>query len=140
MNDATPAVMVDGPHVAIVDDDPRIRKLLALELADLGCATSDFASAEELLNGLQGHGFDLILLDLVLPGLDGFRGLQRLRAKGDQTPIVIISANWSLGRAQQVIAAGATDYIVKTSLIEQLPELVAGLRPCPGQEQRLQRA
>lgn len=74
MNDATPAVMVDGPHVAIVDDDPRIRKLLALELADLGCATSDFASAEELLNGLQGHGFDLILLDLVLPGLDGFRG------------------------------------------------------------------
>jgi DNA-binding response OmpR family regulator len=134
MFNTTQAVTVEASNVAVVDDDPRIRALLALELADLGCAPKVFASAEDLLLDPQGSGFDLILLDLVLPGLDGFKALQRLRAKGHQGQIVIISANWSLGRAQQLIAAGANDYIVKTSLIEQLPKLVAGLKPCQGQE------
>lgn len=136
----TQAVTVEGFNVAVVDDDPRIRELLALELADLGCSATVFASAEDLLVDPQGPGFDLILLDLVLPGLDGFKALQRLRAKGHQGQIVIISANWSLGRAQQLIAAGANNYIVKTSLIEQLPDLLAGLKPFPGQEKLLQHA
>lgn len=124
---------------AVVDDDPRIRKLLALELGDLGCSATLFASAEDLLVDPQGPGFDLILLDLVLPGLDGFKALQRLRARGDQGRIAIISANWNPGRAQQLKAAGANYYILKTSLIEQLPELVSALKPCPGQERALQR-
>ncbi|MCP9915174.1 response regulator [Cyanobium sp. ATX 6F1] len=130
--------------VAVVDDDPRIRELLALELADLGSTATVYASAEELLVDPQCPGFDLLLLDLVLPGIDGFKALQRLRAKGHQGQIVIISANWNLGRSQQLIAAGANDYIVKTSLLEQLPELLAnllpGLKPCPGQERALQSA
>lgn len=119
--------------VAIVDDDPRLRDLLALELNDLGCTTQGYGSAEALLDGSQALPFDLVLLDLVLPSLDGLAALKRLRADRFQGRIVIISALWTLGRWQQLMAAGANDYILKTSLLAQLPTILGTLRPCPKQ-------
>ncbi|MGB7563143.1 MAG: response regulator [Prochlorococcaceae cyanobacterium] len=145
MSDTTPSsalsgVMVEGIKVAIVDDDLRIRELLALELNDLGCSATVFSSAEALLEDPQSQLFNLVLLDLTMPGLDGFEALKRLRAKGHQGWIVVMSSIWSLGRWQQLIACGAKDYIVKTSLIEQLPELVAALKPFAGKAQQLKSA
>ncbi|MCP9848795.1 response regulator transcription factor [Cyanobium sp. Morenito 9A2] len=127
-------------HVAIVDDDPRLRDLLALELMDLGCTTEVYGSAEALLECAETARFELVLLDLVMPGLDGLAALKRLRGRGHQGRIVIISSLWTLGRWQQLMAGGANDYIVKTSLIAQLPDLLAALRPCPESKPALQSA
>ncbi|MEB3169422.1 MAG: response regulator [Synechococcaceae cyanobacterium] len=121
--------------VAVVDDDPRLRQLLALELEDLGVAAICFPSAMALLNWEQLHQLQLVLLDLVMPEMDGLSCLIQLRRGCFSGKVVVFTANWECSRAQELLRAGADDCWNKTAVLERLGPLVEQLRqPSPPQE------
>ena len=110
--------------VAIVDDDVRIRTLLRLELEDLGALVVCFSSAEEALNGIPNNGVDLVLLDVGLPQMDGIACLRLLRQRGLATKVVLMSGHWDPVDEEDVRAAGADGYVVKTGLPALLAQLI----------------
>ncbi|MEB3360746.1 MAG: response regulator [Synechococcaceae cyanobacterium] len=118
--------------VAVVDDDPRLRQLLTLELEDLGISTTCFSSAMELLSWDHLHDLQLILLDLVMPEMDGLTCLIKLRQVCFTGKVVVITANWEVSREQDLMRAGADDCWNKTVALERLGPLVEQLRqPSP---------
>ena len=77
-----PALMEETPkalRVAVVEDDPRIQQLISAEITDEGHACICFGSAEDFLDEAGSDRFDLLLLDLMLPGMDGFACLKQLQ-------------------------------------------------------------
>lgn len=110
--------------VAIVDDDVRIRTLLRLELEDLGALVMCFSSAEEALDGLSNDRVDLVLLDVGLPEMDGITCLRRLRQQGLATMVVLMSGHWDPEDEEEVRAAGADGYVIKTGLPALLAKLM----------------
>jgi DNA-binding response OmpR family regulator len=114
--------------VAIVDDDVRIRTLLRLELEDLGALVICFSSAEEAIDGLSNDSVDLVLLDVGLPEMDGITCLRQLRQKGLATKVVLMSGHWDPVDEEEVRAAGADRYVIKTGLPALLAELMEQVR------------
>ena len=107
--------------IAIVDDDPRIRSLLADELEDGGHQSIAFASGEELLSNLQQHNFQLVLLDVLMPGMGGMAALEELQQRGFNGKVLMFSALNDTNLRQQALALGASDWLNKASLFELLP-------------------
>jgi len=114
--------------VAIVDDDVRIRTLLRLELEDLGALVVCFSSAEEAIAGIGNNSVDLVLLDVGLPEIDGITCLRRLRQRGLATKVVLMSGHWDPEDEQEIKAAGADGYVIKTGLPALLAELMKQAR------------
>jgi CheY-like chemotaxis protein len=111
--------------VAIVDDDVRIRTLLKVELEDLGAQVTCFRSAEDALAGLDPGGFDLVLLDIGLPDINGIACLDLLRQRGLRAHVVLMSAHWEPQGEGQIRALGADRHVVKTALPGLLVQLMA---------------
>ena len=98
--------------VLVVDDDPKIRELVRLYLARDGYRTLEAADGATALEMARSHQCDLVVLDLMLPGLDGFAVCRQLREESD-TPIILLTAR--SGDADKVVGLdlGADDYVVK---------------------------
>lgn len=112
------------PQVAVVDDDPRLRDLLVEELEDLGVRPITCVDGAELLRSLPRERIDLILLDLMMPGMDGFSCLAALQELQHGAPVVIVTALSDPQKRQQAMKAGAVDYVLKPDLFALLPELL----------------
>ena len=119
--------------VAIVDDDPRVRELLKEEIQDEGHHVLIFESAETFLDTSSLESIDLVLLDLMMPGMNGLECLQQLhhrQACHDKLPrIVVVSALSDPSKQRQVLEAGAESYVIKPDLFERLPTLLNGSTP-----------
>jgi len=120
------------PRVLLVEDEiPILEGLLELFRAR-GFAPEGVADGAEALERLARGGFDLVVLDLMLPGLDGLTVLRRARARGDETPVLILTAR---GAEEDVVAgleAGADDYVTKPFGIRELVARARGLLRRPG--------
>lgn len=104
--------------ILIIEDDTDINNLMAecLHKAGYGC-TQAFSGTEGLLHAQHG-AFDLIILDLMLPGLDGEAVLPQIR--GEQTaPVIVVSAKDSLDSKVELLTAGADDYITKPFEVQE---------------------
>lgn len=104
----------------VVEDDPKIRLDLSLALKDAGFlveATDDGANAW-FRGGTESY--DLIILDLALPGLPGLEVLERWRKEGVETPVLVLTAKGSWMERVEGINAGADDYLPKPFRIEEL--------------------
>ena len=118
--------------VAIVDDDPRVRELLKEEIQDEGHHVLSFESAETFLDNSSLESIDLVLLDLMMPGMNGLECLQQLhrQACNDNLPrIVVVSALSDSIMQRQVLEAGAESYVIKPDLFERLPTLLNRASP-----------
>ncbi len=101
-------------RVLIVDDDPTVRKVLARVVERSGLEVCVAASGEEALSLLSGgNGFDLVLLDIMLGGMDGFQVVQKLRSAKNDIPIMILSARAEEDNTLYGLELGADDYIAK---------------------------
>jgi two-component system, OmpR family, response regulator MtrA len=112
--------------VLLVEDDERIRQALGLALADEGCAVVEAGSGEEALRLLAATDVDLVLLDLMLPGMDGLEVCRRLRAAGD-LPIIIVSARADTADVVDGLEAGADDYVTKPLVARELAARIRAL-------------
>jgi len=116
---------MDGkPRVAFVDDDPRLRSLIAEELSDEGVQPLACSTGQELLDCLDVENVDLILLDLMMPVMDGLTCLRHLNQRSERIPILVVTSFNDETKRQEAIDNGATDYIIKPDLFERLPELL----------------
>ena len=110
------------PHAAVlvVDDEPGmlhfIRKTLAPRLGQVEVA----GSAEEAGSLLQKHRFDLVILDITLPGKSGIELLREMRASGERCEVVLITAFADLDTAIEALRAGASDFLLKPFRVTQL--------------------
>lgn len=109
-----------GKRVLIVEDERELARLAALHLEDLGCEV-DFAydGSEGLAKALAG-GFDLVLLDLMLPGIDGLEVCRRLRAQPDYVPILMLTARSTEDDRVLGLELGADDYLTKPFSLREL--------------------
>ncbi len=119
-------------RLLLVEDDPRIRGALVLGLTDEGYEVVEAGSGESALRRLDQHDVDVVLLDLMLPGMDGFAVCRALRSRGD-LPIIMLTAR---GGAEDVIRgleAGADDYVTKpvgaSELAARIRALLRRARP-----------
>lgn len=102
-----------APHVMVVDDDPRLRRLLRRYLFEHGFRVSVAASAEEARQSLQGIQPDAIVLDIGLPGENGLELTNALRQAGQDLPIVLLTARGEPADRITGLEAGADDYLGK---------------------------
>lgn len=112
------------PRVAVVDDDPRIRALLEDELSDEGYMPRLCANGRELLELISQEPIDMVLLDLMMPEIDGLQCLEKLREVCYQGTVVIVTALSDDAKRRQALSAGAKDYVLKPDLFDALPRLL----------------
>lgn len=121
--------------LAIVDDDARIRDLLRRYLTQEGFEVILAEDAKALTRAMQREQIDLIVLDLMLPGEDGLSVCRRLRASGDRTPIIMLTAKGEDVDRIVGLEVGADDYLGKPfNPRELLARIHAVLRRRPPQE------
>jgi two-component system response regulator MprA len=107
-------------HLLVVDDDAAVREALALVLGLDGFEVTTAADGREGIRTLSTGRPDAIILDVLMPGIDGLEVCRRIRATGDRTPVLMLTA-----RAEVTERAGADDYLAKPFARE---ELIARLR------------
>ena len=119
----------EGLIIAVVEDDPRIGELIHEEICDEGHGCKCFSTAEAFLNDVEQLNPDLVLLDLMLPGMDGLNCLRTFRQMPgfQQCPVVIVTALNDAAKRRESRELGAIDYILKPDLFDQLPQLLATL-------------
>ncbi|MGW2105397.1 response regulator transcription factor [Streptomyces sp. NPDC001948] len=104
------------PHVLLIEDDASVRDGMELVLRRHGYGVETAATGEQalaLLAGERGAGVELVVLDLMLPGMDGFEVCRRIRARSAALPVIMLTAR---GDDQDIVTgleAGADDYVVK---------------------------
>lgn len=99
--------------VLLVEDDPLEARRLESALCGLGAAVTLVADGDAALERMRTGSFDVVLLDLVLPGLDGMGVLRALAREGIATPVVAAVTTSGLDRVREAIRAGARDFVVK---------------------------
>lgn len=106
--------------VLVIEDEPKISRLLELELQYEGYQVGKAGSGTEGLEMVADRQWDLILLDIMLPGLSGIEVLRRIRAKDAKIPILMLTAKDSVEDKVSGLDLGANDYITKPFRIEEL--------------------
>src|SRR4026207_957937 len=105
-------------RILIVDDEPGIRQSLKGVFEDEGFATESVSSGEECLKKIAQSAFDLVLLDIWLPGIDGLETLRRIRELSPTTRVIMISGHATIATAVTATKLGAYDFIEKPFSLE----------------------
>ena len=102
-----------GPVVAVLDDELEMRKALRRLLTCRGFRVEEYECGEDLLAVLGSHPLDYLLLDLHMPGINGFDVLETFRSRQVLVPVIVITAHDEPGTAERVRALGAAAYLKK---------------------------
>jgi two-component system response regulator MprA len=113
------------PHVLVVDDDRAVRESLRRSLEFNGYAVSLAEDGAAALAGISGTNPDAIVMDVMMPRLDGIETTRALRSVGNQVPILVLTARDAVGDRVEGLDAGADDYLTKPFALD---ELLARLR------------
>ncbi len=107
-------------HILVIDDDPAVTSLLKRGLSYEGFAVATATSGAEGLAIAREHPSDLVILDVMMPGLNGFEVLQRLRAGDGRLPVLMLTARDASADQVQGLESGADDYVMKPFTFEVL--------------------
>jgi DNA-binding response OmpR family regulator len=112
-------------RLLLVEDDVMVASGMKLGLCDAGYTVDWVGSGERAVQALEAESFDLAIVDIGLPGMDGLQLMHRIRASGCTMPVLILTARDALQDRVQGLDLGADDYMLKPF---ELPELLARLR------------
>lgn len=113
-------VQMSKGKILIVEDESKIARLIQLELEHEGYETGTAHSGSDGLTLFQQEQWDLLLLDVMLPGINGLEVLRRVRSTDHQTPVILLTARDALPDKVSGLDLGANDYITKPFDIEEL--------------------
>lgn len=102
-----------APLVGVVDDDESMREALESLLKSVGFRAAIFASAKEFLNAIEHDVPHCLILDVLMPEMNGLELQKKLIEENIRIPIVFISAHGEAGEKEQALAAGAIDFLYK---------------------------
>jgi two-component system OmpR family response regulator len=108
------------PQVLVVDDEPNIRELVQVALKFHGCSVTTAASGKDALRQAETGQPDLIVLDVMLPDMDGFEVCRRLRSGGNEVPVIFLTARDTSSDTVTGLALGGDDYVTKPFSVEAL--------------------
>ena len=115
--------MADGdriPKVLVVDDEPNIRELVEVALKFHGCAVAVSASGKDALHQAEMYEPDLMILDVMLPDMDGFEVCRTLRSEGNDVPVIFLTARDTTSDTIRGLTLGGDDYVTKPFSVEAL--------------------
>jgi two-component system, OmpR family, response regulator MprA len=115
------------PRLLIVDDDPDVRDSLQRALGYAGYTVATAANGADALSCIARSPADLIIMDLLMPMLDGFTACRALRERGNDTPILVLTAKDAVDDRVEGLEAGADDYLVKPFALRELLARVRAL-------------
>jgi two-component system KDP operon response regulator KdpE len=122
---------VTNARILVVDDEPQIRRVMRTTLVSRGYMVSTARNGEEALEKVRDERFDLVLLDINMPGMGGMEACRIIRSQSD-IPIVILSIRNEEREKVEALDAGADDYVTKPfSMPELLARIRAALRRAP---------
>lgn len=114
-------------RILVVEDEPRMAALIRQGLAEEAYAVDTVERGDEVLDWVQSADYDIILLDIMLPGMSGLEVCRDLRDRGFQTPILMLTARDTLPDKVKGLDSGADDYLVKPFAIEELTARIRAL-------------
>ena len=121
--------IVSSVHVLVVEDEVKMAALIRRGLTEQGLTVDVSGSGEEAVLMAAATSYDAIVLDVILPGIDGFETCRRLRVKGVWTPVLMLTARGALEDRVAGLDGGADDYLTKPfSFVELLARLRALVR------------
>ena len=109
-----------GIRVLVVDDEPYITELLGAALQFEGFSVDIAATGNHALEAAKPGFYDVVLLDVMLPDLDGTEVCRRLRARGDDTPVLFLTARDAIEDKVSGLTVGADDYVTKPFSLDEL--------------------
>ena len=113
--------------ILIAEDDGELRQLLSHVLTKKGYAVRGVSDGQEALDAVQGDYFDLIISDIMMPRVDGYELVSRLRSAGNQTPVLMITARDAFDDMQRGFLSGTDDYMVKPVNVNEMVLRVSAL-------------
>jgi two-component system OmpR family response regulator len=129
--------VTEAPSILVVDDEPYITDLLGAALRFEGFSVDVAATGAEAIDKSRPQSHDLVLLDVMLPDLDGNEVCRRLRSLGVDTPIIFLTAREATEDKVSGLSAGGDDYVTKPFSLEELVARIrAILRRSAGSEQK----
>jgi len=111
-------------RVMVVDDDDVLRKLVSEQVARMGFDSTPAASGEEALAALAKSDYDVVLLDIRMPGLSGLDTLREIRKVEDAPEVIMLTADTSLGTGLEAMRLGAYDYLTKPATLDEIEAVV----------------
>ena len=114
-------------RILLVEDDVSLRDTLALALRRLGYGVDPVGDGRAAELSLDAGAYDLVVLDLGLPRLDGIEVLRRMRHRGDKTPVLVLTARDGIDQRVLGLKTGADDYLIKPFALPELEARVAAL-------------
>lgn len=114
-------------RVLVVDDAPENRELLSLVLRETGLLVDEADNGRAALGKLAAAEYQLVLMDMEMPGMDGYAATREIRRRGSQVPVVAVTAHAMKGHEEQVLGAGCSSCLTKPLDIDQLLQHVASL-------------
>ncbi|MFL0564809.1 response regulator transcription factor [Microbacterium sp. 179-I 1D1 NHS] len=125
----TPLTRVDGSpvRVLVVDDEANLSDLLRMALQNEGWDARTAANGQEALNLVREFAPDLLVLDIMMPGIDGMEVLKRLRTAGNDVPVLFLTAKDAVEDRIAGISAGGDDYLTKPFNLEEVVVRLRGM-------------
>ena len=111
-------------RVMVVDDDAVLRRLVSDQVARMGFDSVAAASGEEALDALSKSDFDVVLLDIRMPGLSGLDALREVRKLEDPPEVIMLTADTSLGTGLEAMRLGAYDYLTKPATLDEIEAVI----------------
>src|SRR6185369_6107152 len=117
----------DKPHIMLVEDEIHLARGICFNLEQEGCRISHFESGEKALTALEVEHFDLIILDVMLPGMDGFQVCRAVRKLDPRVPILMLTARSEDADRVSGLENGADDYLTKPFNLSEFLLRVKGM-------------
>ena len=108
-----PGGRTGGPVVLVVDDDARLREFMRVNLESEGYAVLEAEGGEQALAAIEDQAPDLVLLDIVMPGIDGWQMLQRMQERHGSIPVIMFSGKLDDDSADEAARVGARGFLGK---------------------------
>lgn len=114
-------------RILVVEDEPDMNRIITKKLAVEGYATDACFNGEEALAYIEAAEYDAVILDIMMPKLDGVAVLRRIRAAGNATPVIFLTARDAVADRVAGLDEGANDYLVKPFSLEELMARIRAL-------------
>ena len=116
--------MADAIRVLLVDDEPVFVDTMSKVLKARGYGVGAAAGGVEALEELRFNRYDVVVLDLRMPGMDGIETLERIRKQDPLLPVILLSGHADMSKAVEAMQHGAVDYMLKPAPVDKLCERI----------------